>query len=125
MAKIPPAILEAWQDREGPIVVTTVGTDGLPNAIYATCVSTHGDTALLVANNYFKKTMANIAAGSKASVLFLTKAGKSYQVKGSVAYHTQGPVYEEMKRWNPPEHPGHGAAMVEVEAVFSGAEQLV
>ena len=29
-----------------------------------------------------------------------------------------------MKTWNPPEHPGHAAAALQVEEVFSGAEKL-
>lgn len=125
MAKIPPVTLAAWQDRDGPIVLTTVGADGVPNAIYATCVGLHDDAAVLVANNYFDKTMTNITGGTRASVLFLTKSGKSYQLKGSVEYHERGPLFEAMKSWNPPQHPGHGVAVLRVDQVFSGAERLL
>ena len=35
MTGIPGILKEAWEDREGPVVLTTVGTDGNPNNIYA------------------------------------------------------------------------------------------
>ena len=81
MTLLPDIVSQAWEQREGPIVLTTVDREGTPNAIYATCVSKFGEDTLVVADNFFNKTRANILAGSKASLLFITKEGKSYQVK--------------------------------------------
>jgi len=125
MAVLPEAVSEAWEDREGAIVLTTVDAQGKPNAIYATCVRKFDESTLVVADNFFNKTRANILSGSKGSLLFITKAGKSYQVKGSIEYHTEGALYEDMKQWNPTKLPGHAAAALKVEQVFSGGEQLV
>ena len=116
---------EAWNRHDGPIVLTTTDKQGVPNAIYATCVSKFGDDAIVVANNYFSKTLANILAGSKGSILFITKERKSYQIKGSIEYHTEGAIFEDMKKWNPEKHPGHTAAALKVEEVYSGAEKLL
>ena len=44
--------------------------EGTPNAIYATCVSKFSEDTLVVADNFFNKTRANILAGGKASLLF-------------------------------------------------------
>ena len=77
-----------------------------------------------MADNYFDKTRKNILAGSQASLLFITKAGDSFQVKGKVSYLTSGDVYEDMKRWNSTRHPGHAAAAITVDAVYSGAKKL-
>ena len=115
----------AWKNREGPIVLATVDADGVPNAIYASCVSMWDDETIVVADNYFDKTRADILSGSVASVLFVTKDGKSYQIKGDVAYHTQGEIFEEMKRWNPSRHPGHAAAVIKVDQAFSGLKRLI
>ena len=115
----------AWKNREGPIVLATVDADGVPNAIYASCVSMWDDETIVVADNYFDKTRADILSGSVASVLFVTKDGKSYQIKGDVAYHTQGEIFEEMKRWNPSRHPGHAAAVIKVDQAFSGSKRLI
>ena len=124
MKTIPEAVQKAWADREGPIVLATVDAAGIPNAIYATCVQMHGEDAVVVADNYFHKTRANIAAGSKGALLFITKEGKSYQLKGRFEYHTSGPIFDAMKQWNPTRLPGHAAAVLKVEQVFCGAEQL-
>jgi uncharacterized protein len=124
MIILPQIVDEAWEDREGPIVFTTVDPEGTPNAIYATCVRKFDSSTLVVADNFFNKTQANIKSGSKGSLLFITKEGKSYQVKGRIEYHTEGEFFDDMKKWNPDTLPGHAAAVLRVEQVFSGGEQL-
>ena len=125
MAVLPEKVKKAWEDREGPIILSTVNGDGIPNVIYATCVSKFSEDTIVVANNYFSKTLENILAGSKGSILFITKEGKSYQIKGSIEYHKEGSLYEDMKKWNPKKHPGHAAAALKVEEAYTGAEKLL
>jgi predicted pyridoxine 5'-phosphate oxidase superfamily flavin-nucleotide-binding protein len=124
MGSLPEVVREAWADREGPVILATVDEDGTPNIIYASCVGLFGDGRLVVADNYFDKTRRNLLRGGRGSLLFRTKKGKAYQVKGVVEYHQDGEVFEFMKGWNPPKHPGHAAAAVRAEAVYSGAERL-
>jgi len=125
MPALPEAVSQAWENREGPIVLTTVDAEGNPNAIYATCVSKYREDTLVVADNFFNKTKANVLAGCKATLLFITKEGKSYQIKGEIEYHTEGAIFEDMKQWNPAKLPGHAAAALKVEQVFCGAEKLI
>jgi len=125
MPELPEETSKAWDDHKGPVILSTVNKDGIPNAIYATCVSKYDEQTLVVANNYFSKTMQNINAGHKASLLFITPDNTSYQVKGTLEYHTRGPVFDDMKTWNPKKHPGHGAAALKVESVYKGAEKLL
>ncbi|MBN2863906.1 MAG: pyridoxamine 5'-phosphate oxidase family protein, partial [Bacteroidales bacterium] len=101
MAKLPEKVSKAWEMHEGPVVLATVDKDGVPNVIYATCVSKFSEDTIVVANNYFNKTLDNIFSGSKGSILFITKEKKSYQIKGSIEYHEKGAVYDDMKKWNP------------------------
>lgn len=124
MTVLPEIVNQAWEQREGPVVLTTVDSAGVPNAIYATCVRKASADTLVVADNFFNKTRTNILAGSPASLLFITKEGKAYQVKGRIEYHTEGPVFDAMKQWNPTQLPGHAAAALQVEQVFAGGEQL-
>ena len=124
MASLPTSVREAWEDRDGPVILATVSPDGLPNIIYATCVGAFGDDRLVVADNYFDKTRKNLLTGGKGALLFRCKKGKAYQVKGTLEYHADGEVFDHMKTWNPPKHPGHGAAALRVEEVYSGAEKL-
>ena len=125
MAALPEKVRKAWEDRKGPVILSTVNTDGIPNAIYAGCVSKFSEDIIAVANNYFSKTLENILAGSKGSILFITKEGKSYQIKGSIEYHKEGSIFEDMKKWNPKKHPGHAATALKVEEVYTGAKKLL
>ena len=50
MAQLPEKVVEAWEEREGPIVLTTVDNGGKPNSIYATCVSRYDEETLVVAS---------------------------------------------------------------------------
>ncbi|HHO77105.1 MAG TPA: pyridoxamine 5'-phosphate oxidase family protein [Deltaproteobacteria bacterium] len=117
-------VSKAFDDRNGPVVFTTVDEEGMPNTIYATCVSKYNEETIVIADNYFDKTRKNILSGSKGSILFITGEGVSFQVKGAVEYHTQGDVFEDMKKWNPEKHPGHAAAVLKVYEVYSGSEKI-
>ncbi|MBN2520327.1 MAG: pyridoxamine 5'-phosphate oxidase family protein [Bacteroidales bacterium] len=121
---IPDIIQKEWDNRDGAVVLTTVSEKGVPNSIYATCVSRFEEDKFLVANNYFNKTLKNILSGSKGSILFITKNQKSFQLKGTINYYTSGKEFDNMKKWNPEKHPGHGVAVLTVEEIFSGSEKL-
>lgn len=97
----------------------------MPNAIYATCVSIYKETKVLVANNFFSKTMENINAGSVGSILFITHEDKSFQIKGELNYYSEGELFDDMKKWNPARLPGHGVAVVEIQEVYAGAQRLL
>ncbi len=118
-------IFEAWGQKDGPVVVTTVDHAGIPNSVYATCVGMSADRRIVIADNYFSKTRLNIERGSRISVLFITQAGKSYQVKGEAEYHTAGVLFDFMKSWNPSKHPGHAAVVVNPLEAFSGKERIL
>lgn len=53
MPELSQAVIKAWNNRKGPVVFTTVDKTGIPNAIYATCVSKYNDETIVIANNYF------------------------------------------------------------------------
>ena len=125
MAALPENVSNAWEERESPIILSTVDRNGNPNAVYITCVSKFDQETIVMANNFFSKTLENIRAGSKGSILFITKEGTSYQVKGHIEYYEEGVIFDDMKTWNPAKLPGHGAAAIKVEEVYSGAEKLL
>ena len=124
MAVLPEIIIKEWQNRVGPVVFSTVNNKGIPNAIYATCVSIYNPETIVIADNRFEKTRDNILNGSKGSILFLTGEKISFQVKGSLEYHKTGEIFDDMKKWNPAKLPGHAAVALRVEEVYSGAEKL-
>lgn len=125
MSKLPDTVSKAWEDRDDPVILATVDENRIPNIIYITCVGTYGEERLVVADNYFNKTRHNVHAGGQGSILFRDKSGKAYQIKGTLEYHTEGDLFDSMKKWNPQKHPGHAALAVRIEKVYSGAEQLL
>jgi predicted pyridoxine 5'-phosphate oxidase superfamily flavin-nucleotide-binding protein len=125
MAQLPDEVKKAWDKKAGPVVLTTVDSTGNPNSIYATCVSRYDESRLIVADNYFDKTKKNIVAGTRAAILFITDDNIAYQVKGAIELVTSGDIYDDMKNWNPVKHPGHSAAVLTVEEVYSGSKKLV
>lgn len=125
MAALPEVVSQAWDARKGPVVLATVDVQGVPNIIYATCVKKVGEGQIVIADNYFDKTRANILAGSPGSLLFITETNKAYQLKGSLDYMTAGDIFDDMKCWNDPKHPGNAAVVLNVQQVFNGATQLL
>ncbi len=119
-------VRKAFAAIKGPAVLTTVDAGGNPNSIYATCVNFFDDGHFVVADNYFDKTRKNLKAGGKrGSVLFLDADGNAYQLKGALEYHDGGKFFDHMKTWNPTKHPGHAAAVLRIEEVWSGSEKIV
>ncbi len=116
---------EAWDRHEGAVVLSTANRNGVPNAIYVTCVKLLDDGRIVVADNYFNKTRDNIRNGSRGAVLFITKEEKSYQAKGSIEYVTSGPIFEDMRKWVDPKHPRIAAVVLHVDELYSGAEKLI
>lgn len=125
MKILPESVIEAWNNRDPFAILSTVDKDAAPNAIYVSVVGRFDDSTFFIANNAFHKTKQNILAGSKASLLFITKTFKAYQIKGSIELQDSGPVFEEAKRISPEQYPCNSAAVLHVESVFSGATQLL
>lgn len=125
MNSIPEKVINEWQNKQDAIVLTTVSKTGIPNSIYATMVALFDNNKVLIANNKFKKTLENIESCDKATLLFITKKMKAYQMKGTIHYETKGSAFEDMKKWNRSDLPGYGVAILEVEEIFSGAEKII
>lgn len=125
MKIIPDKVSQAWDLRKDAVVLSTVDMHGMPNSIYVTCVSKYNDSVIVVADNYFNKTRANIIAGSKVGILFISNEGVSYQLKGTVNYYESGEIYTDMKKWNPSQHPGNAAVAIQIEEAYSGSEKLL
>ena len=124
LSVLPEKVSKAWDARKGPVIFATVDEEEVPNAIYATCVNKFNQDTIVIADNFFDKTRKNIFAGTRGSILFITPEDQAFQLKGSVEYHTEGEIFEDMKTWNPKQHPGHAAAALKIEEVYSGSKKL-
>lgn len=125
MSELPQIVEDAWENLEKPIIFSTVNQDKMPNSVYIGLFKNLGSGKILLADNYFSKTLENIQNDSKGSILFITNERKSYQLKGSIQYYTEGDIYNDMKKWLDPKYPGKGAAILVVEEIYCGAEKIL
>jgi uncharacterized protein len=124
MSNIKELITSEWNDRQNFIVFTTVNKDSVPNSVYIGFASLYDNDTLLLADNKLSKTKENILSGCNGSVLFITSKKKAYQIKGSMSYQKEGKFFDDMKKWNREDLPGHGVAVLNIEEIYSGAEKL-
>lgn len=122
---LPQEIIDAWAMREMAFVLTTVDESGKPNSVWVISSGLYDDEHIVIADNYFDKTRANILATGIGAVLFITKDGVSYQLKGRLSYHTDGPFYTFMKEVTPPKYPGHAAAVLHATEIYKGSVRLL
>ncbi len=125
MAKLTPEALNAWQQHDERMVLTTCSEDHIANSIWVICVKLINDEQFVIANNAFSKTLNNIKQGSKGALLYIAPERESYQVKGTLEYYEDGPVYDDMKQWLDPKFPGKGALVLNIEDVYYGAKKVV
>jgi len=125
MANLPKLVINLWENREGPVVFTTVDENSTPNSVYVSCIRRENESTFVIADNYFEKTRVNIENGKKSCILFITKNRKSIQMKGIVERHSSGNVFNGMKKWLNPKYPGKAAVVFAVQEVYMGSEKLV
>ena len=125
MPKLTPKALQAWQQHDERMVFTTTNADNIANSVWVISAKLINDKQFVIANNAFNKTLENINLGSKGVLLYIAPERESYQVKGTLEYYTDGPIYEDMKNWLEPKFPGKGALVLNIEEVYYGAERVV
>jgi predicted pyridoxine 5'-phosphate oxidase superfamily flavin-nucleotide-binding protein len=125
MAKLTDRVRTAWDQKEPRLVFATVDSKGIPNVVWVLCVKILDDERILIVNNFFNKTLKNILDGSTGSLLFIAPEREAYQIKGTLRYYDQGPVYDEMKAWLDPKFAGVGAVVLTITDIFYGAEKVV
>jgi len=125
MAKLTPEALQAWQNHDERMVLTPISADNTANSVWVICTKLINDEQFVIANNAMHKTLENVQAGSKGVLLYIAPERESYQVKGTLEYYTDGPIYDDMKKWLDPKFPGKGALVLNIEEVFYGAEKVV
>jgi len=125
MSTLPQNFLDAWENKEPRMIFTTVDTQGEPNSIWVLCVKMLDEKRILIANNFFNKTLNNINNNSRGSLLMIAPEREAYQVKGSLEYYTEGEIYDAMKAWLDPKFAGVGATILNIESIYYGAEKVL
>ena len=84
MSVFPDKVSKAWDERKGPIVFTTVDKNGVPNAIYATCVSKFDEDTLVIADNFFDKTRRIFFQGVRGVFFLLLMKIRHFKLRGAL-----------------------------------------
>ena len=124
MAKLSQRVRQAWDVKDEILAFATADRKGIPNVVWVACVRIIDDERILIVNNYFHKTLDNILSGSRGSLLFIAPEREAYQIKGTLSYHTDDDIFEEMKAWLDPKYAGLGAVVLTVSEIYCGAEKI-
>ena len=78
--------------------VATASKDGWPNVVPIGFVELVDDETIWIADNFMKKTLANIKENPKMSVYVWGPETKGcFQIKGEVELKTEGPEFSQMQ----------------------------
>ena len=103
--------------------VATASKEGWPNVVPIGFVELVSDDTIWVADNFMKKTLANIKENPKISIYIYGPETKGcYQIKGEVELKTSGPEFEKMQetvRSKMAQAPAKNLLIVKIREVYS------
>jgi uncharacterized protein len=100
--------------------LATATKDGTPNVVVVAAVRLLDDESLLISDQYFLKTLANIEENPKVAVSWWGDKG-GFQIKGMASVHTSGPVFEDNVAWMKvkwPKFKPKGAVVVKIADAY-------
>ena len=97
MAKMTQRMQELF-NKVPTAVLSTSTQDGSPNAVPVGAKKIIDDETILISDQFFNKTLANLKANPQAAVTFW-EGHEGYQIKGSITIETKGKRFEETAKW--------------------------
>jgi predicted pyridoxine 5'-phosphate oxidase superfamily flavin-nucleotide-binding protein len=97
MAQMTERMQELFNKVRNVVLATATG-DGRPNAVPIGAKKIIDAETILISDQYFNKTLANIKTNPRVSVMYWEER-EGYQLKGTVTIETSGKRYEETARW--------------------------
>jgi len=120
MVDMPEKVIENIKAMK-TVVFVTVGKDGRPNAVPVQSIIIKDPGTILIGDNFFKKTAANLQKPDSDVAICSWVGREGYQIKGVADYTTQGPDYEAMKQAISEKLPRKGCVIVKVTEVYDVA----
>jgi predicted pyridoxine 5'-phosphate oxidase superfamily flavin-nucleotide-binding protein len=122
MVKMPPDVRETLE-KQKPIPIATASKNGDPNVIFVGLLKIVDDETLMLADNFFFKTAANLTENPKISILcYNSETKKSFQLKGTATVDKEGKNFNEMRNWVHginPKLPAKACVMVKVDEIYN------
>jgi predicted pyridoxine 5'-phosphate oxidase superfamily flavin-nucleotide-binding protein len=114
---------EVKESLEGTKIVffATASKKGIPNTVPVGAFKLLDDATLLISDQFFNKTLANMQENPNAAVTWWGDKG-GFQVKGTVTIHTDDKVFEDDVAWMKelrPQLKPKSAVVLKVMDVFS------
>jgi uncharacterized protein len=122
MVKMPPEVRETLE-KQKPVPMATSSKAGVPNVVFIGAMKILDDETILIADNFFYKTAANLNENPKVSLLcYSSETKKSFQIKGRVEVHVKDKVHDDMIMWVHginPKLPAKAAVIVKIEEIYN------
>jgi len=80
------------------VFLATSSKNGTPNAVPVGAFKLLDDETMLISDQYFKKTIANIKENPKVAVSYWGEKG-GFQIKGTVTVHTNDEIFKKDAAW--------------------------
>jgi len=80
------------------VFFATASKDSVPNAVPIGAFKLLDDEAILISDQYFNKTLANMKENPKVAISFWGEKG-GYQIKGTVTLHTSDEIFRKDVAW--------------------------
>jgi predicted pyridoxine 5'-phosphate oxidase superfamily flavin-nucleotide-binding protein len=80
------------------VFFATAAKKGVPNAVPIGAFRLLDDETMLISDQYFNKTLANLKENPQAAVSFWGEKG-GFQIKGTVTIHTSGEIFTKDVAW--------------------------
>ena len=120
--KIPPDI-QKIMNEDKTFTFATASKSAVPNINVIGIKQIDDDETVLLADNYFNKTLANLKENTEAAILTKNTEKKLwYQLKGTCQYVNEGPKYEKFKKWVKSKMetlPAKGMVIFKVKQIFN------
>jgi len=97
MARLSARMKEIFEKRNN-IVLATASKAGTPNVVVVAAKKILDDETILISDQYFSKTLANMKENPQVALTFWDKA-EGYQLKGHATIETSGRLYEDTTAW--------------------------
>ena len=128
MAKMNEKVRAMFENQ--PIVaMATASENGIPNVVPIGAKKVLDDETILISDQYFNKTLANLKENPQVALTFWDlETHDSYQIKGAITIETSGEVFEQTAAWieeiakarNVPMK-SKGAVVLKITDIFSSA----
>mgnify|MGYP001110136082 FL=1 len=101
--------------------LATSAKDRTPNVVPIAAFKVLDDATLLISDQFFNKTLANMKENKKAAISWWgEKAG--FQIKGEVTIHTDGEIWRQNVAWMKELRPSlkpKGAVVMKITGVYA------